>query len=57
MCVWGGGHLYILHNCKPDPIPDLKNIGHAGITVVVVEKQLLASRVAQTICPNVLNWK
>lgn len=33
-----------------------KNIGHAGLTVVIVKRELLASRVAQTICPNVLNW-
>ena len=33
-----------------------KNIGHAGLTVVIVKRELLASRVAQNICPNVLNW-
>ena len=34
-----------------------KNIGHAGLTVVVVRKDLLISRQAQPTCPGVLNWK
>lgn len=34
-----------------------KNIGHAGLTIVVVRRDLLASRVAQAGCPGVLEWK
>ena len=33
-----------------------KNIGHAGLTVVLVRRDLL-DRTAQKICPGVLNWR
>eukprot|EP00747_Dinoflagellata_sp_TGD_P023589 gnl/TRDRNA2_/TRDRNA2_129919_c0_seq4.p1 gnl/TRDRNA2_/TRDRNA2_129919_c0~~gnl/TRDRNA2_/TRDRNA2_129919_c0_seq4.p1 ORF type:complete len:427 (-),score=78.85 gnl/TRDRNA2_/TRDRNA2_129919_c0_seq4:409-1509(-) len=34
-----------------------KNIGHPGLTVVVVRKDLLSSCEAQPCCPGVLNWR
>lgn len=34
-----------------------KNIGHAGLTVVVVRRDLLCTRVAQAECPGVLDWR
>lgn len=34
-----------------------KNIGHAGLTVVIVRNDLLAKRTAQPTCPGVLNWR
>jgi len=34
-----------------------KNIGHAGLTLVVVRKDLLMGRVAQLQCPGVLTWR
>jgi len=34
-----------------------KNIGHAGLTVVVCRRSLLVERAAQCICPGVLNWR
>ena len=34
-----------------------KNLGHAGLTVVVVRKDLLTKHVAHDMCPGVLNWK
>lgn len=34
-----------------------KNIGHAGLTVLVVRRDLLATRAAQPSCPGVLSWR
>jgi len=34
-----------------------KNLGHAGLTVVMVRKDLLAEREAQPITPGVLDWR
>jgi phosphoserine aminotransferase len=34
-----------------------KNIGHAGLTIVVVRSDLLADRLAQAACPGVLSWR
>lgn len=45
------GRVGVAFACAP------KNIGHAGLTVVVVRKDLLDSRVPQRACPGVLNWR
>ena len=34
-----------------------KNLGHAGLTVVVVRKDLMLERSAQPTCPGVLHWR
>ena len=34
-----------------------KNIGHAGLTVVVVDRALMLGRQPQELCPGVLSWR
>lgn len=34
-----------------------KNIGHAGLTVVIVDRALMLGRQPQELCPGVLNWR
>jgi len=34
-----------------------KNIGHSGLTIVAIRRDLLEQRRAQDICPGILNWQ